>query len=123
MTPHTLKLNAALAAALSLLSLQPTPALAGPRSADPAAAHAAKVKKLKEGAPSAVNDAYYTIAARQRAGNTMRVTVPNGGALANDGSTNVSSVVLQPGARLVGDIVIVTEISDLTVVNQRGRGP
>lgn len=123
MTPHTSKLNAAVAAALGLLAVQTAPAFAGPRGADPAAAHAEKVKKLKEGPPSAVNDAYYTIAARQRAANTMRNTVPNGGVLASDGSTNVNSVVLQPGARLVGDIVIVTEMRDLTVVNQRGRGP
>lgn len=119
---HASTMSQAVAAALAL-ALHTVPAAAGPRNPDPAAAHAEKVKKLQEGPPSAINDAYYSIAARQRAANTMRNTVPSGGALAADGSTNVNSVVLQPGARVVGDIVIVTEMRDLTVVSGRGPGP
>ena len=123
MKPHISIVGAAVTAAIALLALRSDPVLAGPRSPDLAAVHAEKVRKLKEGPPSAVNDAYYSVAARQRAANGVRSAISEGGTLASDGSTNVNSVVLQPGARVFGDIVIVTEMRDLTVVNRRGPGP
>lgn len=122
----TAALDKAMIAALATLALHSAPVAAGPRTLDPAAAHADKVRKLKEGPPSSFNDAFYTTWARQHAANSAANSanraLPNGATRDDDGTTNVNSVVLQPGARVSGPIVIVTQMRDLTVVNQRSPG-
>jgi len=111
-------LSAPAALVFNLIFVFPT--LAQGHSRDPTAAFDARLAKLMDGPHDIVNAPYIATRARQTAFAKIRHASKAAPATDPDAAT-ISSVVVQPGARIIGDVVIYTEARDITVATSGAK--